>query len=626
MASLSNIRYAYTRDDGWYTNPKWTNPADYSSGSYGDVNVAYYTNWSGTVIKYFLVYSAQLDLSGARNLKSCILNIRLRAAQSATNFRCYLFTSDPTANNPSSRPSGHVATADISVPADSSGSQTYTRTFSFSGLSVSGVSVLYFWIEGVGTAGSSGGMTVRNNYELPTITGAGFTPLPSAFTVNPTSVATGGNISISITNAAPTETVQFYYGNTLLGSSTISNGYGTVVAQKSWFNTAGITTAKSMTVRVKIAGTSLYKDITLTAGNDMKPSVGSPYKTIVQASSAASFPNTYLAGLSRVKIEATVALQTNAALSSVVLSYPGSANITMEYNSSTGMWQATTPPVTGNTTYTVTATDVRGMVGSASVALTGVVAYVPPSITIDEANTWRCNSSGVKTDGGTYVRVKAFATYYSSLSGNTLKKFRFFVQEDTSRGANLQSGVQSAAVPFVAENSYGTIVVEIQDQISGIITKTLRLSPKRKNFSMKRSADGTYLGIGAAPQRTSGKSSIEVPEDGVFLVGNYLAQGLTFLHSSATDGTQFGKNFLNINTNTKYAVTNTEAYFVKRDNTGWSNYPVSGAWYGLRKVHWISASHILVEILEFSPTSGRRWFNYYNGSTWSGWRSATTAA
>ena len=544
-----------------------------------------------------------------------------------SEFEAYLYLEEPTLPttgvNQFGPPEGYVKSATA---------EGVNPVITFTDIQLMESQYIYVWVSLLHTVTYSGGA-----YHIAVSSTASYSVLPSqmnitpvfygmptAITASPSNVMSGANISLDISNAYVTETVSFYYGSTLLGTAQVTNGIASVSCPGSWFDTAGVTTNDTIMVTAIVDNTNVYTTFYLGAGSDISPEAGTPTTAIVQAPQASGFPDTYIANITATKISADVTLHSNAGVDTVVISYPGGPNITMAWNSVTEKYEATTPPVTGDTTFTVTVTDVRGKTGTNTVTISGVVPYVPPSITIDEEDTWRCDANGDEENGGTYVRVKAYATYYTGLAGNSLTQFRFYVQEDPTSGANLTSGVQSAAVPFVAADNYGSVVVVVQDQLSGVITKSLRLAGQRRNVTLKRSTAGTYMGVGMLSGRSSGKSCIELPDGGVYMVGGYPVQGMTQLASSAADGSQFSKNFRNVDTNTMYAAGNAEAYFEKpASDSSWSNIPTARtgtAWTGLRRVIWISGTSILILIIEMVPQAGRIWTNYYDGSAWTGWR------
>lgn len=252
---------------------------------------------------------------------------------------------------------------------------------------------------------------------------------------------------------------------------------------------------------------------------DISVTVGTPTTSVVDLTG--NFPSTYIAGHSKVKVAAAVTTGTGSTISSVKLSYPGGTTVNMSYNSSTGKYEAVTAaPITRNTVFTVTATNSLGFTGTNTVSVTGVVPYTSPSVAINETGTYRCDSSGVKTSGGTHFRVQATANYFSSLSGNTLVKFSVKIKGNSTE-TNLTSGVQSAAISGMSNTNQGyTIVFTIQDKVSDAVTREYTLEGALRDFVLTRGTDnnGAHIGVGMTPEVVTGRSSIELPSGGRLLV------------------------------------------------------------------------------------------------------------
>ena len=578
------------------------------------------------------ILKLNVDISGQRSVVGFTLNLPF-AGWGTARYRAYLYTSEPTPETSGTSqfyaPSGYIKSLDF--VNTNPGSAARNVAFTFTGLNIT-QSALYLWFEIYHSVTASGEpywpYTYTFNYSgsssdvlyanLNDATIAvSYKGIPTSYSVSPSTVSTGGAVNVNISNAWPTETVQFYYGNALLGSATISNGAGSVSIPKSWFATAGVTASKTMTVQARLVGTSYTQNFTVQAGDDMKPVVGAPAVSLVQDPAASDFPNTYIANISKAKVQATVSAGSNAGISSVTLTWPG-GSAAMSLNS--GAYEATVGPIAGDTVFTVTAIDARGMTQQASYSLTGVVPYAPPVITILSAGTYRCDSSGTEEDGGEYVRARAAAQITTSgLPGNAVQGFRFYIQEEPGKGDDLSYNQQAeywecGATAGRTSDYYETLVFELEDKIQ-TVTRSVRLPPATRNFTMKRSQDGTYIGIGVLPQHTSGESTVDIEEGGGYYEGGYLWGSITRLNSTATDGSQFSKNFKNVDTNLLHAPQNAEAFFLKDSDSGWSNSPVSGSFGGLRKVIWLDSTHYFVIILETAPTAGRIWISY-NGGTW----------
>lgn len=457
---------------------------------------------------------------------------------------------------------------------------------------------------------------------------------------NKASVSTDGTIELAVNYLPANTAVLVKYGSTQLDSYSWSYARSTTISfsssqLKAFFTTAGVTTLQSITVTASVDGYSYTAtSFTLTAGSNMAPVVGTPTVSIDQTVQPPGFPNTWIAGVSKAKIEATVASGSNSSISTVTLSY-GSSSVAMTYNSTTQKYEATTPgTLTGNTVFTVTATDSRGMTGTDAYSLTGVQSYSQPTITIDEGATFRCDSEGSKQSGGLFVRVKAAVSYDTGISGNALSFLRFYVEEDGSADkTNLTNNAQSGPVPLVNPDKDDTfhIVVEAKDLIGNIVQKRMQFPGGHRDFVLANfysSNEGrrlTALGIGMAPEISQymSEDTIQLPVGGSVYIGGFPLQGLTHLPSDM-GGAAFFMDFLRVERNMLYDFANLECGFDKpASDSMWSNVPParSGSrWVGIRRVYWISGSCILIQILEFSPQAGTVWCNYHDGSAWSGWR------
>lgn len=601
-------------------------------------SIAYATGFNGLAshADKATVMRATLSLTNGDKLKS--LTFRLNVRRASSNFRppynlkCYMYTSDPTWWTPPESeyprmnpPSGYIASTIYEV--QSFPYNTYVP-FTFSNLNLSANTKLYFLFLSDGGPFDWDCANYRNEEIAEAITG---TFESYTLSVSPASVATGSNVSIAIGNGSGSSiTARIKYGSTQLWSGTTTTGSFSVPVNKNWFTTAGVTTAKSMALTVTIdQNPTMSASFTATAGTDMNPTVGALSFTPVNSGRVATnFPNSYIAGYSKVKVTAAVTAGSNAAISSVVLSFPGGTNVTMSYNSTSQKYEGTTAAViNGNITFTVTATDARSLSGNNQGALSGVVAYVPPSISPDMDHCYRCDSSGNQQNGGLYATVKATATWYTALSGNALTQFLFYIKEDHTGGysdtQNLTSGQQSAPLQMhvPGANDYATVVIAIQDKVSDVVTVEIRLPSALRNIYVRRSVDGTYLGVGMAPQRRSGKSTVELPDGGAVLIGGVPLQSVTNFSDDAYDGSQFGKNFLAVSLDNPYDVKNTEVKFYQRSaEAGWTNSPLgTSALLGVRRVMILGPTWYAVTIQEFYPVAGRLWTNFYNYNAWTGW-------
>ena len=460
---------------------------------------------------------------------------------------------------------------------------------------------------------------------------------------------TDGSIALTMSNVPLNAVVKVKYGSTELWSytwsTTSTSGTATFAAAslKQWFTTAGVTTLQSITITAVIEGYSLATaSFTLTAGNNMKPLVLQPTPSIVQPERIQqTFPNTWIANVSKAKVSVPAEAGSNAAISSVTVSY-GSETMTLTYDSTSGRYEGTTSkPITGNTVFTATVTDQRGMTAQSSYSLTGVQAYTKPTVTIDSAGTYRSDSSGNEQSGGPCVRVKATAAYDTGISGNTLEAFYFYVSEDgSSTTHNLTSGAQSAAFALLSprpDNAI-TIVVVAQDKISNEVYARSTLSGAHRDVILARYFGKTVVGVGQVPNVL--RDSTGAFADGIDVEekGGYYVEGRDTINYEGcnrnvlqTQDSRWSNDLLAVDLLNAKAVQNETTEFVISSNnlSKWTNLPPAiassspGTFSGVRTVI-VGGWWVWVVILERLPVRGRIWSNMHykatnSAYTWSGW-------
>lgn len=108
-----------------------------------------------------------------------------------------------------------------------------------------------------------------------------------------------------------------------------------------------------------------------------------------------------------------------------------------------------------------------------------------------------------------------------------------------------------------------------------------------------------------------------------------LNQSLLFINAASTDGSSFSYDLLNVTPSLNNTRFQKNAYFSKPvDDSAWKQECIPASmkgklWIGYRIVMKRNSIHILVEIHELYPVSGRIWSNFYNNGTWNGWRTIT---
>jgi len=455
---------------------------------------------------------------------------------------------------------------------------------------------------------------------------------------------TDGSIKLSVSDLPAWTTVYVKYGSTDITNSTWGEDKSlaeitfSASQLKQWFMRAGVTTLQSITITATVAGyPTVTASFTLTAGSNMKPTAGIPTVTIVQPERIQqTFPNTWIANISRAKIEATVSSGSNAAIRTVVVNY-GSESVTMTLNSTTGKYEVTTSkPVTGNCTFTVVVTDERGMTARSTYDLTGVNSYTKPTVLIMKSGTYRCDSTKTEQDGGPYVCVKAKASVDTRISGNAINSLYFYIAEEGSSVTHeLDNDIQSAAVQLQSprHDSTITVVVVVEDKISEAVTAKIALNGAHRDVLIKRSLGKTIVGIGGAPNTLLGHNNNYVDGIDVAGTGGYYVNGVDILNLIGTNRTKFisqwENDFLAVDTSNPSSFINETKEFAITANqlSNWSNLPpgISSTFRGIRIVI-VGVDYVLAIVIEVLPVSGRIWINrwyFKTGDQWSGWKGHT---
>lgn len=543
---------------------------------------------------------------------------------------------------------GLLATANIEEFSLAAGA-TVDKSISFTGLSTTIQTFHVLLWPGMTAAKDTNGY-IQVLTENCTFTGTGPETVPS-ITTDPSSVKTGEATSVRIwSRGGRTLNLTAKYGSTVLDTMTITQDITSLTIPKSWFTTAGVTTQKYIEIALVLDNGNLWS-LYMHAGDDMKPVVGVPSASIVQPSPASeNYPNTFLAGISKAKVEVEVTQGSNSTIRTVTCSYDG-GSMTLTYNSSTGKYEGTTPsPVTQSTKFKVTAVDYRGLSGSNEGGAITVVPYTYPAIVVDMANTYRCNASGAKVDGGAYYRVKATATVCTegALSGNQVEEFFVYISGDTTEIA-IQSGVQSGPLNGALSSGAGyTFYVRLKDTAGYETTKSFRLEGSRRFIVLQSNGKGIGVGIGKNPRwigddlnytdlniLSNKELSYETSSGSNLLLSGMRINEMKVggFHEFITNlftGVTFGKDFLNIGTERTYTQENGTVWFIKpADDSEWSNMPnamTEKYWVGIRFVLRKASETALVVILEWTPQPGRIWINQLSGDGWRGWRYLTPTA
>lgn len=265
-------------------------------------------------------------------------------------------------------------------------------------------------------------------------------------------------------------------------------------------------------------GDGPYKEVTLTIPN-IDATQPTATLTLTPVSSLASPFNTiYVKGKSKVTVDLTSGSgKYGATITSYKVSVSGKSG---------------TPPYTsaylvnpGNVTITGTVTDSRGYSRTYTKTI-AVVDYSPPKIVPvsgeSEVIAARCNSSGVLSDTGTYLKIKAKRSYTKvNISGanKNLCYIRYRYKKDggsfsswTTILATTASSdeISTAALLSGALSVTSTYVVEIQAVDSIGETGTTEVSLPTERVYMHEAGSINSLGIGKYAEE---ENTVDVAED-----------------------------------------------------------------------------------------------------------------
>lgn len=276
----------------------------------------------------------------------------------------------------------------------------------------------------------------------------------------------GSTCSVTISRASTAFTHQLWYK---VGSS-------------GWYDLGtGIETSKSFTIAMETCsqypnatsgtmqlcvrtyngstqiGSDVYKSVTVTIPDSVKPTIGSLSATRVDG----DVPSTWGIYV-QAKSKATVTIGSAA----------GSYGSTIKsYSISGGGYSSTASSLTtgflnssGTVKFTATVTDSRGRTSSAVTVSITVVTYAAPSFT--SYSSQRCTSGGTLSDEGTYIKGTVKYTYSSCSSKNSVTRATYYRAVGTSTWTN-------ASKSFTSDTAFtfgGSIFTETSYEIKYTLT------------------------------------------------------------------------------------------------------------------------------------------------------------
>lgn len=267
----------------------------------------------------------------------------------------------------------------------------------------------------------------------------------------------------------------------------------------SWMNAVPNGTTISCSLEIKTyKGTTLIGtdtgSCTLSVPASVRPTIGSITCTIRNENQG--IPGTYIQNTTGVYIQINnVAAGTGAS----IVDYPISANVTETYvfDSTNMRYYVDKLANSGEITFSVSVKDSRGRQSAPATATISVMEYALPSITV--ASAYRCRSSGIADDEGTYACIRIVANY-SQTGGNTMDIDSTYYRSDIpSQKYTAQADMESGVSYIIGNNSldpgYAYFVqFTIEDSLGNIITRDVRVQTSAFAIHVKNGGTGVAVG------------------------------------------------------------------------------------------------------------------------------------
>lgn len=322
-------------------------------------------------------------------------------------------------------------------------------------------------------------------------------PRASSFSI-PSSVNMGSNLSVSITRASSsfTHDVKLTFNGQTVSASNVGTS-ATLAVPIGWASQIPNATSGTGTVTVttKNGGTTIgttSKNITVAVPSSVVPTL-----TLATAL-VTGYNGLYLQGVSKCKLTGTAAGVYGSTIKSI--SYSGAGYTGSGTTYTTGVLN-----VTGDITFTATATDSRGRTVTKQAKIT-VIAYSKPSISNYSAQ--RCNSSGALQVDGTYLSVRATFSC-ASVNGKNAVSCNVSYKKSTASAWSgttaLTSNTAKVIGGAITLNEFWQVRFVVQDSVGTslslsptTVTVDIPTSAYRAVFGEDRSGFGQYPeGVGA---------------------------------------------------------------------------------------------------------------------------------
>lgn len=322
-------------------------------------------------------------------------------------------------------------------------------------------------------------------------------PRASSFSIL-SSVNMGSNLSVSITRASSsfTHDVTLTFSGQTVSASNVGTS-ATLAVPVGWASQIPNDTSGTGTVTVTTKNDSATVGTTSKTITVEVPSSVVPTLTLT-AALVTGFNGLYLQGVSKCKLTGTAAGVYGSTIQSI--SYSGAGYTGSGTTYTTGVLN-----VTGDITFTATATDSRGRTVTKQAKIT-VIAYNKPSISNYSAQ--RCNSSGTLQVDGTYLSVRATFSC-ASVNGKNAVSCNVSYKKSTASAWSgttaLTSNTAKVIGGAITLNEFWQVRFVVQDSVgtslglaATTVTADIPTSAYRAVFGEDRSGFGQYpQGAGA---------------------------------------------------------------------------------------------------------------------------------
>lgn len=316
-------------------------------------------------------------------------------------------------------------------------------------------------------------------------------PRASSFSI-PSSVNMGSNLAVSITRASSsfTHDVKLTFNGQTVSASNVGTS-ATLAVPIGWASQIPNATSGTGTVTVttKNGSTTIgttSKNITVAVPSSVVPTL-----TLATAL-VTGYSGLYLQGVSKCKLTGTAAGVYGSTIKSI--SYSGAGYTGSGTTYTTGVLN-----VTGDITFTATATDSRGRTVTKQAKIT-VIAYSKPSISNYSAQ--RCNSGGTLQVDGTYLSVRATFSC-ASVNGKNAVSCNISYKKSTASAWSGTTALTSNTAKVVGGaiklNEFWQVRFVVQDSVGAslnlsptTVTADIPTSAYRAVFGEDRSGFGQY--------------------------------------------------------------------------------------------------------------------------------------